>query len=228
VIPVADQDISNPLKELTQEITRQYISQIMKESTKQAIRKQGVKLSQSQFHKFQEKINNLTDKQKLEAMKEPLNEVKETLTTQDMGEKTLDKLSDSISHGFETKIITGTAVGVKVGITAAILITGIFMVYMFIFSGVGDDFASSVIPLEDNKNTTFNICKQCNGTGSITREKEVNRICPICNGAKELVDGTCPKCKGTGIWGTELINQTETCTLCDGDGKLNPGDPGYK
>jgi hypothetical protein len=223
---MVDPDIQNPLRDLTQEITRQYISQIVKESTKQAIRKQGMKLSQSQFHKLEEKISNLSDKQKLETMKEPLNEVKETLTTQKMGEKTLDKLSDSVSRGFETKMAVGMAVGVKVGLLAAIFIIGIFAAYILMFSSGSESFLSMNIP---GLTVGCNTCSTCKTSPKI--------VCTACNGAKEV---TCQVCGGdmminerSGI-DHELLYDPCTCEdglvpceNCGADGFLDQGDRGY-
>lgn len=212
MIPVADPDIQNPLKDLIQEITRQYITQITKESTKQAIRKQGVKLSQSQFHKLEEKISSLTDKQKLEAMKEPLNEVKETLTTQEMGEKTIDKLSDCISHGFEMKLAVGMALGVKAAIISVLLIIGILSTTFFILPGLDENLAV-ITPgtnIGDDANSNRQICPVCNG--------KITMTCTMCGGSGEI---DCENCGGDGIYNPP----DGMCTVCDGTGKVKcPGN----
>lgn len=227
-----DPEVLTPLKNLTIEITRRYVSQLVKESTKQAIRKQGTNLSKSQLHKFQDKIKNMSDKDKLEKLKEPLEEVQETITQKEISEKTLEQMSDKISKGFETKITLGMTMGSKAAILTAVIIFGVIFVSLFLYPGTEEQMASTISSLTTvgDNNTTVDknrtICPKCT-KGILTYEVEVNEDCPNCEyGTVEPDTPYCDNCGDKGYL-IRIEKKTEICTYCKGDGFLDTDDPGY-
>ena len=68
------------------------------------------------------------------------------LTSQDINGKALEKLSDSLSNGFKTKMAIGISGGFKAGILAAVLMVGIISAYFMLFTPVGDALLSMDVP----------------------------------------------------------------------------------
>jgi len=226
-----EQEFTDPLRNLAMELTQKYVKEAVKEATKQAIRKQGVKLSKTQFNKFEDKIKSLSDQDKIKNLKEPLEEVKQTITRGGINERTMAKMTENIHEGLDSKILLGMTLGVKVGVIAG-LVSIFFVAALFMFMpGNTEVIADQLVIGTVSNNTT---CSNCHGTGYVP--------CEVCNGPEnvsasmqtvmlqnppvtefipETQDTTPSRCENCG--GTGKVK----CPKCNGDGILNPGDPGY-
>ncbi len=218
-----DEEILDPLKNLTIEITQRYVSEIIKEATKQAIHKQGIKLSESQFLKFEEKIQNLSDNEKIEHLKEPLEEIKQNISQEGIkSEESLSKFSETLSEGFESKIPLGLSVASKAAIAISILaIVG--STIFFLYPGANEQLSVIVpglTPANSTNITEKGNCTVCNGTGLL--------VCSACDGTGVIkqIRPTSPDNYIIRNCSVCLGRQKVQCYACKGDGIIGPNDPG--